>query len=111
MPGKILLILLGVISVGVVTSFVALERQQFRRAAAFWLGWLFPGLGHIVMGRWKKGLFFAAALSTLLGAGLWICGGRVVGFEENPFYFCGQFGSGLTALAGVVFSPDRPFRA
>ena len=110
MTGRIGLIVLGVVAFGLAASFTMIQRGEFRRAAAFWIGWLFPGLGHFLIGRWKKGLFFAAALSASYVAGLWICGWRVVTFEENPFYYVGQFGSGLTALFGALLDTDRPFR-
>jgi Family of unknown function (DUF6677) len=108
---RILLVILGSLAVGMLTSLVSLERRQYRQAAAFWLSWFVPGLGHVVMGRWRKGLFFAAALLFLQGAGLWLCGGRVVAFDENQFYYVGQFGSGMTSLAGLLLTSDRPFRA
>jgi hypothetical protein len=108
---RILLVILASLVVGLLTSFASLDRRQYRKAAAFWTSWFIPGLGHVIMGRWRKGLFFAAALLFLQGFGLWVCGGRVVGFDENPFYYVGQFGSGMTSLGGLLLTSARPFRA
>ena len=33
-------------------------------------GWLVPGLGHILIGRWLRGLIFAACVLLMFGLGL-----------------------------------------
>ncbi len=80
-----------------------------RRTAAFLAAWLVPGAGHAVMGKWKKGLFLFALLGLTYVAGLWIVGWKAVSFEDNPFYYVGQYGSGLTFLLARVISPDKAF--
>src|SRR5215831_5997146 len=50
-------------------------------------GWLVPGLGHILIGRWLRGVIFAACVLVMFGLGtmtwpsydygttfLWVCG-------------------------------------
>ncbi len=83
----------------VVTTLI-FEPAQRRRALAFYAAWFVPGLGHLVLGRWIKGLVFLGILGSLLVGGLAICGWRTVSFEDNPFYYVGQFGSLPTFLAG-----------
>lgn len=92
-------------------SLTAALQGNVRRASAFWLAWVLPGLGHAVLGKWRKGLFFFASILLTYIAGLWICGWRVVTWEENPFYYVGQYGSGMTTLFGLLLEGDRPFRA
>ena len=40
---------------------------------------------------------------------MWLTGFRTVGFDDNPFYFVGQFGSGLTAFLGVLLGGVKAF--
>lgn len=68
----------------------------WRRSAAFLAAWLVPGAGHVVMGKWRKGLFFFAILAATYAFGMHIAGWRPVSFDDNPFYFVGQYGSGVT---------------
>lgn len=81
---------------------MASQTGHRRKALAFWLGWLVPGLGHLVLGRAKKAAFFFGATGSMFLFGLWVCGGHTVSFDDNPFYFVGQFGSGMTMLLGQV---------
>ncbi len=39
-------------------------------AAALSLGLLLPGAGHVVAGRWRRGVFFCSALLALFGGGV-----------------------------------------
>ena len=82
---------------------------QRRRGGAFLVSWLFPGAGHFVMGKWAKGGFFLALLGGLWLAGLWIVGWKSVDWDENPFYYVGQYGSGLTMLGAQVLFPAKSF--
>ena len=61
------------------------------------------------MGKWSKGLFFLGLLGGLWIAGLWIVGFKSVDWDENPFYFVGQYGSGLTMLGAQVLFPAKSF--
>jgi hypothetical protein len=85
------------------------SRKEPRRAAAFILAWLLPGAGHVAMGKWKKGLFFLLLLGATYLFGLWIVGFRAVAFDENPFYYVGQYGSGATFLVGRLLADHRAF--
>jgi len=93
-------------SYGVASLFKEGER---RRGAAYLIAWLFPGAGHFVMGKWAKGGFFLGLLGGLWLAGLWIVGFKSVDWDENPFYYVGQFGSGLTMLGSQVLFPAKSF--
>ena len=77
------------------------------RAGAFLAGWILPGAGHLVLGRWKKGLFFLVLLSATCGFGLWLVDFRAVSFADNPFYYIGQYGCG--ALMLLSKSLDRSY--
>lgn len=79
------------------------------KSVAFLLGWLFPGAGQVLLGRWKKGLFFAGVLIPTWLAGMWLAGFRPVGWEDNPFYYLGQYGSGAAFIAGKWISPEKAF--
>ncbi len=93
----------GIVAAGAVISIaMAAQMGHRRKALAFWLGWLVPGLGHLVLGRAKKAAFFFGTTASMFLFGLWICGWHTVSFEDNPFYFVGQFGSGVTMLLGQV---------
>jgi hypothetical protein len=80
-----------------------------RRAAGFVLAWLVPGAGHAFLGRWRKGLFLFALIGGTCLFGLWITGFRAVSFEDNPFYYVGQYGSGATLLLARFISPEKAF--
>lgn len=87
----------------------ALRKEERIRAVAMLAGWLVPGAGHALLGRWGKGLFFFAILAAAYLAGLWIVGFRPVSLEENPFYFVGQYGSGATLMLAKAMGPDKSF--
>lgn len=95
----------------VVFGFVLVSSRKGERIRAFAMlaGWLLPGAGHAVLGRWKKGLFFLALLSATYLFGLWITGFRPVSFDENPFYFVGQYGSGATFALAKLLGPEKSF--
>jgi len=90
------------------TSLLARPGER-RRGAAILIAWLFPGAGHLVMGKWAKGCFFLGLLGGLWLAGLWIVGFKSVDWDENPFYFVGQYGSGMTLLGAQVLFPAKSF--
>ena len=100
-----------VLIVGVITLAVTVmaRKGERRRGAAFLAAWLVPGAGHALLGKWKKGLFFFAALGAAYVAGMAIAGFRPVSFDDNPFYYVGQYGSGLTLLLAKVISAEKAF--
>jgi hypothetical protein len=80
---------------------------SWKRSAAFLAAWLVPGAGHLVMGKWKKGLFFFALLGAAYAFGMHIAGWRPVSFDDNPFYFVGQYGSGATYLFAKLRGAEK----
>lgn len=106
MPSTARMVLLAVCSIVLI---VAMTAKSFRGAAAVVGAWLVPGAGHAFLGRWKKGLLFFALLIGTYLAGLWICGWRMVSFDDNPWYYVGQFGSGLTTLVGQVLEGEKAY--
>ena len=101
--------LLGVMVTGLALFIFFPDPKVRRRGAAFFLAWFVPGLGHVVMKEWKKGIFFFCILSASYIFGLWICGWRTVSFEDNPFYYVGQYGSGMTVMLGHAFGAEKAF--
>lgn len=74
---------------------------------AVWLGWTVPGAGHAIIGQWKKGLIFFAILAAAYVTGLWLTSWRTVAFEDQPFYYVGQFGSGSTWLMHILLGVKK----
>lgn len=106
---KITFLTCAVVGAATLTAHSMLPAGKRKYAVAFLLAWMVPGWGHLFLGQWKKALFFFATLGSLYLAGLWLTGFRTVGFDDNPFYFVGQFGSGLTALLGVLLGGVKAF--
>ena len=53
------------------------------------LSWLFPGAGHLLLGRRQKGLVFLIALPLMFACGLWLQG-RLFPLEiADPLVFLG----------------------
>jgi hypothetical protein len=77
------------------------------KGVAFFAGWLVPGAGHVLVGQWKKGLFFFLILGATYLFGMWIAGFRPVSFDDNPFYFVGQYGSGVTMLIAKLRGAEK----
>jgi hypothetical protein len=98
--------ILMAVTVVVLSLATALSARPGQRIVglALLMGWAVPGLGHLVLGRWKKGLFFFGVLALTYLAGLWIIGFRTVSFDANPFYYVGQYGSGTTMLVGSLLA-------
>ncbi len=93
---------------GLAASVTLLSRKGERhRGAALLAAWLVPGAGHAVLGRWKKGLFFFAVLAAVYLVGMWITGFRAVSWDDNRFYYVGQYGSGMTMLLAKVISSEK----
>lgn len=80
---------------------------SWKRAVAVLAAWLVPGAGHVLMGKWRKGLFFLAILGATWAFGMHIAGWRPVSFDDNPFYFVGQYGSGATLLFAKLRGAEK----
>ena len=71
-------------------------------------GWLIPGFAHWYYGqRYKALMFFAIALICSI-LGIIIADFRFIRFLDNPFYYFGQFGSGLTWLLVTLLTSEAP---
>jgi hypothetical protein len=99
-------VVIGLIGLGVLAAF-GLVKSSPRRKIAILAAWLVPGAGHVVMGQWKKGLFFLWILGLTWLFGMWIVGFRQVSFDDNPFYYVGQFGSGATWILASGISSEK----
>lgn len=102
------LVVLGVALLGLIVNLI-LTRGERRRGIAFVLAWLVPGAGHVLLGRWKKGLSLFAMLAATYVFGLWIVGFRTVSFDDNPFYYVGQYGSGATFLLARLLGEKKAY--
>jgi len=71
------------------------------------LGWLFPGLGHIVMKKYWKGLIFFICITCMFSLGLFL-EGRIYSFQtENPLTILGFFsdlGTGFYYFLSKLFA-------
>ncbi|HXX93118.1 MAG TPA: DUF6677 family protein [Planctomycetota bacterium] len=98
----------AVIVLTVIIAALAKEGER-RRAAAFLLAWMLPGAGHVFLGRWKKGLSLLALMGATYLFGAWIVGFRAVSFDDNPFYYVGQYGSGATFLLAQILGVEKAY--
>jgi hypothetical protein len=78
---------------------------------AFLAGWLVPGLGHLMMGKPRKAMFFFASLASLHAAGYVLADFRWVRYEDNMFYWVGRWGSGLSWAATWLVESNPPRNA
>lgn len=101
-------VLLAVAFVVVLVTLLVKKSERIRGAAVL-LAWLVPGAGHVLLGKWRKGLFFFSILGATYLFGLWIAGFRPVSWDDNPFYYVGQWGSGATFLLSRVMSVQKAF--
>ena len=94
---------------GLLASQVMFSKEHRRTGLAFFLAWFVPGAGHLVLGRPVKAAFLFLILAALYVSGLWLSGWRFVSFDDNPFYYVGQFGSGVTTVLAQVFEVPKAF--
>ncbi len=64
------------------------------------LGWLVPGLGHLVQGRKRRAAIVFALLVGLFAVGTVLAEGSNLSRERHFYYWSGQFLLGLPALLG-----------
>lgn len=89
----------------VILAIPALARfltvSQPRQRIAVLLAWLFPGAGHIWLGRKDRGLLLGAIVVVLFVAGMALSDFRNISpFERHPIWGAAHmFGGLLTALA------------
>ncbi|HKS16397.1 MAG TPA: DUF6677 family protein [Planctomycetota bacterium] len=91
------------------SSFLLFDPRHRRTGFAFFAAWFVPGAGHLVLGRPVKALALFLILATLYVTGLWLSGWKYVSFDDNPFYYVGQFGSGVTTLLAQFFGEPKGY--
>ena len=69
------------------------------RFGPFLLGWLFPGLGHIMSGNARRGLYAMSGILILFITGVAVGGIDCVDRKEDRLWFFGQVGAGPITLA------------
>jgi len=69
-----------------------------RLLLAMGLGWLVPGLGHVVVGRVDKALYFGVLVIGTFALGVWLGEGASVSPERYPYHWWGQILAGGPAL-------------
>ncbi len=60
--------------------------------------WALPGLGHVILGRWSKALYFGLLIIGTFALGVWLGDGGSVSAARFPFHIYGQYGAALPAL-------------
>lgn len=83
-------------------------------------GWLVPGLGHVLLGRWGRGIVFGAAIIAMFVLGLGMKGRLYGVLPAEPlhvFAFIANAGAGLCYVIarlvglgdGVLSNPDYDY--
>ena len=76
-------------------------------AFALLLGWLIPGAGHLLLGKWVRGLLIFAAIVGMYAVGLGLVGKIYIpntGEVLDMLGFVGQLGMGLLYMLARFFS-------
>lgn len=88
----------------------AVELRQINMTATLAIcsgGWLIPGLSHILLGKWVRGLIFAACVLVMFSLGIGMQGKLYdLAFEEPLFIFAfiANVGAGLPYLLAEHFN-------
>lgn len=65
--------------------------MNIKAITSFILGWFIPGLGHVSLKKYWRGLVFFLCISVMAALGLYM-GGRIYSFQtENPLTILGFF--------------------
>lgn len=70
--------------------------------------WACPGLGHVVVGRPAKALYFGGLVLGVFGLGLLLGEGAAVSTERFPLHWYGQMFAGVPALLADALLGARP---
>jgi hypothetical protein len=87
--------------VGSAAESVPFQAKPMNLAATLaicWGGWLVPGLAHVLIGRWVRGLIFAACVLVMFALGLGMHGKLYdLEFDEplHVFAFIANIGTGI----------------
>lgn len=74
------------------------------------VGWLVPGLGHILSGQRTKGVIYACTLLGCFAAGEVMSEVRAVSRKEHDIAFWAQIGMGGPTLLGAWYDATRHTR-
>lgn len=69
------------------------------------LAWVFPGLGHVVLGQVRRGILAGTGVLILFVGGLLVGGLDAVDRKEDHLWFIGQAGAGPIAF-GASFANE-----
>jgi hypothetical protein len=82
------------------------EPKQGFRYLALLAGWLIPGAGHLITGRWVRALLLFASITAMFGLGLAMLGHLYLPNTGNPLDilgFIGDLGNGLLYFGSRLF--------
>jgi hypothetical protein len=81
--------------------------MKFKGFLLMALGWLVPGLGHVLQKKYARGIVFFVSVFAMTGLGL-VMGGKVYPFQtENPLTvlaFFADIGNGLFYVLSRIFA-------
>ncbi|MCU1288399.1 MAG: hypothetical protein JWN60_628 [Acidobacteria bacterium] len=78
------------------------------------VAWLLPGVGHILEGRWKRGIILGAVIWTMFIIGVWSGGAYYPGFEYKDgallylLNMFARFGNGIGSFIGFWLALNPP---
>ncbi len=82
------------------------ETSNSKLALGLLLGWLVPGLGHVVYRRVDKAIYFGVLVLLAFGVGLALGEYRVINVEKFGLYLAAQLWNGLPSLATLFVTKD-----
>jgi hypothetical protein len=88
-----------------VAQQIPAEKSMFP-ALVLLVGWLIPGAGHFLVGKWVRALLIFAAILTMYGTGLALTGQIYLpntGELLDILGFVGQLGTGLFYVIARIF--------
>lgn len=77
------------------------ERSLF---VSIGLAWLVPGLGHVYMRKYRRGVVFFTAIITLFLIGLTLSQWAYTTRADFPFYLTGKYGSGMVFIGQLLLT-------
>jgi hypothetical protein len=84
----------------------AAQKTVLPPAAILIAGWLIPGAGHLLLGKWVRGALLFVSIVSMFGIGLALKG-KVYGPNTaellDMLNFAGDLGAGLLYLAARIF--------
>ena len=102
------------LALAAIVRFIAVSSR--RQQIAVLLAWLVPGLGHVYIGRTRRGVFLAAIVVAMFIAGMIMSDFRNISpFDRHPIWGIAQIPGGLmTGIAaaltnGLLIERDLPF--